>query len=63
MSDVKAIPFKKGDMVKFATGYPANVMNVIEGVAIIFDNDPSGNAGMYRLEAGSPEIDTITRLR
>ncbi len=63
MSNAKAIPFNKGDMVKFATGFPANVMNVIEGVAIIFDQDPNGNPGLYRLEAGDPEIDTITRLR
>jgi hypothetical protein len=38
-------------------------MNVIEGVAIIFDQDPNGNPGLYRLEAGDPEIATITRLR
>jgi hypothetical protein len=60
MSDV-VIPFKKGDVVKWDTGFPANVFNVIEGVALILDNDPNGNAGMFRVEAD--EIARLTRIR
>jgi hypothetical protein len=63
MSDV-AIPFKKGDVVKWDTGFPANVFNVIEGVALILDNDPNGNAGMYRIEADdAAQIAKLTRIR
>lgn len=43
-----ALPFKKGNVVKYETGYCANVMNVLDN-AIIVDQDNAGNAGMFRI--------------
>lgn len=36
-----ALPFKKGNVVKYESGYCANVMNVLDN-AIIVDQDNSG---------------------
>lgn len=43
------LPFKRGNVVKYATGYVANVMNVLDN-CIVVDQDNAGNAGMYRIE-------------
>ena len=43
------LPFKRGNVVKYATGYVANVMNVLDN-CIVVDQDNAGNAGMYRVE-------------
>lgn len=44
-----ALPFKKGNVVKYETGYCANVMNVLDN-AIIVNQDNNGNSGMFRIE-------------
>lgn len=44
-----ALPFKKGNVVKYESGYCANVMNVLDN-ALIVDQDNSGNSGMFRIE-------------
>ncbi len=42
--------FRKGNVVKYAaTGYVANVMNVLPN-ALIVDQDENGNSGMFRIE-------------
>jgi hypothetical protein len=51
-----ALPFKKGNVVKYETGYCANVMNVLDN-AIIVDQDNSGNSGMYRIEIDPNNVD------
>jgi hypothetical protein len=43
-----ALPFKKGNVVKYETGYVANVMNVLDD-ALILDQDNAGNSGMFRV--------------
>ena len=43
------LPYKKGNVVKYATGYCANVMNVLPN-GIIVDQDASGNYGMFKIE-------------
>jgi len=43
-----ALPFKKGNVVKYESGYCANVMNVLDN-AIIVDQDNAGNSGMFRI--------------
>jgi len=44
------LPFKKGNIVKYsATGYVANVMNVLPN-GIIVDQDNAGNSGMFKIE-------------
>jgi len=44
-----ALPFKRGNVVKYDTGYVANVMNVLDA-AIIVDQDKAGNSGMFKIE-------------
>jgi len=44
-----ALPFKRGNVIKYETGYVANVMNVLDN-AIVVDQDNAGNSGMYRIE-------------
>ncbi len=44
-----ALPFKKGNVVKYETGFCANVMNVLDN-ALIVDQDNGGNSGMFRIE-------------
>ncbi len=51
-----ALPFKKGNVVKYETGYCANVMNVLDS-AIIVDQDNAGNSGMYRIEIDPSNVD------
>ena len=41
--------FKKGNVIKYTTGYVANVMNVLPN-AVIVDQDEQGNSGMFRVE-------------
>ncbi len=59
-----ALPFKKGNVIKYnKTGYVANVMNVLPN-AIIVDQDDSGNSGMFRIEidpanVGAAEVTVI----
>ena len=43
------LPVKPGNVVKYATGYCANVMNVLPN-GIIVDQDNAGNSGMYKIE-------------
>jgi hypothetical protein len=43
------LPYKKGNVVKYETGYCANVMNVLPN-GIIVDQDNSGNSGMFKIE-------------
>ncbi|NMC72935.1 MAG: hypothetical protein GYA56_00985 [Geobacteraceae bacterium] len=43
------LPFKKGNVVKYTTGYCANVMNVLPN-GIIVDQDNAGNSGMFKIE-------------
>lgn len=56
--------FKKGNVVKYATGYVANVMNVLPN-AIIVDQDEQGNAGMFRVEVdpANPAACGLTVIR
>ncbi len=51
-----ALPFKKGNVVKYKTGYVANVMNVLPN-AIIVDQDDSGNSGMFRIEIDPANVE------
>lgn len=44
-----ALPFKRGNVIKYETGYVANVMNVLEN-GIMVDQDNAGNSGMYKIE-------------
>jgi hypothetical protein len=50
------LPFKKGNVIKYKSGYVANVMNVLPN-AIIVDQDDSGNSGMYRIEIDPANVD------
>jgi hypothetical protein len=43
------LPFKKGNVIKYETGYVANVMNVLPN-GIIVDQDNAGNSGMFKIE-------------
>lgn len=48
-NQMSALPYKKGNVIKYESGYVANVMNVLDN-AIIVDQDNSGNSGMFRIE-------------
>lgn len=48
--EIKAIPFKKGDIVRYNTGYVAKVVNVVGEKFLILDNDNAGNPGMSRVD-------------
>ncbi|MBP1752484.1 MAG: hypothetical protein H6Q57_1320 [Geobacteraceae bacterium] len=52
--------FKKGNVVKYETGYVANVMNVLPN-AVIVDQDNQGNSGMFRIDV-DPENPTACGL-
>ncbi len=45
---MSTLPFKKGNVVRYETGYVANVMNVLDD-ALILDQDNAGNAGMFKV--------------
>lgn len=50
------LPYKKGNVIKYKSGYVANVMNVLPG-AIIVDQDDSGNSGMFRVEIDPANVE------
>jgi len=58
---MSTLPFKKGNVVRYETGYVANVMNVLDD-ALILDQDSAGNSGMFRV-AVDPENVEAAKLK